>query len=579
MGSAGLPCAFLYTPMSRFARKRCGLECGASGAKLVLLSGPRDSLTIDDVVIEEESFEARALHQDREPVEVVRDLLLRVNLSGRRANVTIAGAAGTCFFLLPRLRRRDMEGAIRLQTRKLLNWDGPESVLSHFHSHYLKERIGVIATLARWDRMSAWCRLIERSGAVLDDVTIPLCAYQALARQQSWARQHAVFLLADIGARTVTLAVFDRYRPRFFRMLSLGGDDITKAMTVEVSTEQGPLRLSGPDAEHWKVTGELSADRVQERGRVPPVQGPPAGHPAPVFGSSPESGASETQKKLDMLARSVEERIATEIARSIQFYRDSTGQSVAAVYLIGGSSQREALRNQIAAAVPLSVFIPNLFDGLEFRDPDVEAKVRQQGPRLAVALGLALAEEPEISLLPRPLRLSKQFAQFAAAVVFLLLIAGFLPLIAVGTATRIRGQRLALEVEQARQQLADLNAVQQQLSALQSQLDATRRDRDAMRRLMARDPLWTGILNSLALSVPPEVVLTRVHSDLASRPGALHIQGRVGAGGRAFDTAFAEFVAALSGSPFFSRVSIVNAEALPEAGTLGTFELQCDLQY
>jgi Tfp pilus assembly PilM family ATPase/Tfp pilus assembly protein PilN len=496
------------------------------------------------------------------------------DLTGRSAVLTVEGAVGTCFVILPKMSRKDAGGALRLQARKLLAWESPESVITHVDSEYLRNRVGSTVAMARWDAMSPWCRLVERSGAVLDDVTARVCAYQALARAQKWAEQSSVFLLADIGAVTTSLYVFDRYKPRFLRDIPVAGDAISKALMTEVSTEEGAMRLNETAAEQLKITGDIQAALVMKRVGSPASRGPADS------GTGVAADPAKVAGKIDMLVRPVFERIGSEIARSIQFYRENTGQNVAGVYLTGGSSRLRALEEHIAGVVAVPVRVVDPFAGFAFRDADLEAAARPQGPRLAAAVGLALAESPDLSLLPRHLRISRQLAQFAAGAVLLILIGGFLPLVGAGTLMRIRGQSLGPAVENARRQLADMNNLQQDLANAQREFQEADRRLRSLREAVGREPLWAGVLNSLAAAVPPQVVLTHISTQPAAQGRlALLIDGKILSSARAFDSSFSAMVTALSSSVFFSRVSIVNAEAKPAEGALGTFQIQCDLAY
>ncbi|MDI6774487.1 MAG: pilus assembly protein PilM [Verrucomicrobiota bacterium] len=560
--------------MMRRSQKRCGLECGGSGAKLARLSRNADAFIVDEVTVEEEPFETRLQRQARTPLELVLQLLVREDLAGHRAVLTVEGAAGACFVILPRMNRKDADGALRLQARKFLAWETPESVMAHLDSEYPRNRVGSVVALARWDAMRPWCRLVERSGAVLEDVTARVCAYQALARAQRWAEQSSVFLVADIGAVTTSLVVFDRYQPRFMRDIPVAGDAISKALMTELSTDEGAIRLDETRAEQLKITGDIRAALASKHPGIPPVQGPERAEtprPAPP-------DPAKIAGKIGMLVRPIFERIAAEIARSVRLYRENTGQNVTAVYLAGGSSRLQALADHIAAAVSVPVRQVDPFAGIGFRSASVEETARRLGPRLAVAVGLALSDAPALSLLPASLRLSKQLAQFAAGAVLLLLIAGFLPLVAAGTTTRIRARAVRPEVEVASRRLLEMRALQQDLANLQGRLGEADHQLTSLRQATGRDPLWAGVLNSLAAAVPPDIVLTRVCANPAAAAARnVVIQGKVLTTSTAFDTTFAGLVSALSSSVFFSRVSIIAAEAKPTPGALGTFQIHCDL--
>ncbi len=558
------------------AERRAGLECGATGAKLVLLTRRNGEFQVAEVFLEEAPFETRVKGKARPPLENVRRLFLHKNLAGCKTVFTAAGAMESCFVILPKMEPSAAEGAILLQARKQIAWDGAAPIVAHVGSDFLRDRVGSLVGLADWKSVQAWCRLVEASGGVVEDATLGACAYQALAKRQRWTDEFPVCLVADLGATSSTFYLLDRTAVRFMRRIPMGGDALTRVLTTVISTPKGAIQLSDGEAEEVKISGCLPLAGANEAeapraGAISAPGGPAAGTPA--SGSGPGKFA-----QFEVLIRPLVERLGSEIARSIQFYKDNVGQKVDAVFLTGGAAGLRVLQTQLEAMAQVPVRMIDPFAGLTFVNPGARSFADKHKMRLALAAGLALAEHPAISLLPKSIQALKRFAGFVPKTVAALLLLGFAPLLAGGTYFAVKAQMAQTEIRQVQEELQQAEGRRQRLATLQQQLKESSDHAHALRSIIGRDPLWAGVLNALADALPPEIVLTRFsvsgdaqHSDL------IMLEGRVLPTAAGFDNAMAALLPALSASIFFRQVNIVHAQAERTDAMLGTFEIKCEL--
>jgi len=245
------------------SERRAGLECGATGAKMVLLVHRNGAFQVEHIFLEEVLFESRIKGKARPPLDVTRQLLIHKNLSGCKTIFIANGAMDSCFVILPKMGKAETDGAMLLQARKLVAWESAKPMMAFIGSDFLRERTGYLVGLADWKAVKAWGRLIENSGGLIDDVTLAACAYQALARCQRWADEFPVFLVADLGATASCFYILDRQAVKFMRKVPVGGDAITKIITTVVSTDDGPIQLTDLEAEDVKITGYLPVDGRQ----------------------------------------------------------------------------------------------------------------------------------------------------------------------------------------------------------------------------------------------------------------------------------------------------------------------------
>ena len=281
---------------------------------------------------------------------------------------------------------------------------------------------------------------------------------------------------------------------------------------------------------------------------------------------------------MEVLARPVIERITSEIMRSVQFFTDNAGQKVNAVFLTGGTAELQILKKHLEASVGMPVRVIDPFAGMAFTNPGTQNYAEKHSARLAMATGLALAEQPAISLLPRYVRFVKRVAAFMPKAVAALLILGFLPLLVAGTYHAVQIKLVRFDIRQYQPSLQQAVMERQQLDTLQKQCQDSSESVRTLKNMVGRNLLWPGMLNALADAIPPDVVLASCGAGVdPNQPDTILLEGKVLASAAGFDDAVASMLSALGASVFFKKVNIVNAQATRTESLLGTFTIQCEL--
>jgi len=558
--------------------RRAGLECGASGAKLVLLRKRDSDFQVEHVFIEDYLFESRIKGKTLSPLDIVRRLLIHKNLAGYQFVFTAKNAVESCFAILPKMNKTEMEGAVKLQAIKLLSWENARPNVAYISSEFLSNRTGNLIGLADWNSVKPWCRLIENTGGEVKDLTLEACAYQALARRQAWFSESPVLIVADVSAESTLIYIFDAQTVRFMRKIPVGGDAITKMLTTEISTDSGPIRLTEIEAEDVKITGCLPLDEHSRKNLSPDLVS--SAMADSMKAGNTDAGHNKSQlEHIDMLVRPAVERISSEIARSIQFYRDNTGQKVDAVYITGGTSCLPSLKTQLESSLKLlPVKLVNPFAGFNFTDISTRNYAEKNKARLALAVGLALIDEPEISLMPKYANILKKFAKFMPSVVLALLLLAFLPFAVGGTCHAIKIKTMRTTIKQYSEQAGRVDEERRHLETLQQQFQESSHHYAALQQMIGNYPLWSGIFNSLAGAIPANIVLTHFSVKFGHiETDVIMLEGDVLPSSVGFDDVLAAFLSSLSASPFFKQVNIINAQTSQTANKLGSFEIQCEL--
>ncbi|MDO9543452.1 MAG: pilus assembly protein PilM, partial [Kiritimatiellia bacterium] len=368
----------------------------------------------------------------------------------------------------------------------------------------------------------------------------------------------------------------------------VGGDAVTKMLTTEISTDSGPVRLTDIEAEEVKIAGRLPQAGTEKLDLTPGLSASVKtdAYSADVAlaaqtGNVPAGRREIKPEYTDVLVRPVVERLASEITRSIQFYRDNVGQKVDAIYITGGTSCLPALKTHLETSpgsLPVKLIDP--FAGLNFVDAATRRYAEDHKARLALAVGLALAEEPAVSLMPQYAKIMKRFATFMPSVVLALLLLIFLPFAAGGTCQAVKIQALRTTIKQYQEQAQQAGEDRRRLETLQQQFQETTTHYAALQQLVGRVPLWPGIFNALADALSGNIVLTRFDTRFdPQQVNVIILEGNVLPSAAGFDGALATLLSSLSASPFFKRVNIINAQANRTETALGSFEIQCELIY
>jgi type IV pilus assembly protein PilM len=197
--------------------------------------------------------------------------------------------------------------------------------------------------------------------AGLDPAAVDLSSFadlRALGSTAGLLSPREAEALIDIGGGVTNIVVHEQTRPRFVRILPMGGDDVTDALA-------GGLSVPWDEAESVKARIGVT----------------PEGGPVPAEGA----------------ARMIEQRAAAfvdEVRGSIDYYLTQPGAArITTVIVTGGGSRLPGLIERLSAALHLPVEegqpLSRLRLGKVDQTPD---ELSQMGSICSVAIGLAMRE-------------------------------------------------------------------------------------------------------------------------------------------------------------------------------------------
>ena len=406
--------------------------------------------------------------------EAIRRLWRETGLRHRAARVGVASERVVVRTIeVPALPDEELAGALRFQAQDYVPMPIDEAILDF---HVLERVTGadgepvarLLLTAVHRETVGALLGAVKAAGITVSGVDLlPLALIRAL--RPAPGEPGSAEAIVSVGAGVTTVVVHEAGVPRLVRIVAVGGDAITEAVSRETAV----------------TLGEAEAGKRDDEG-----DGDPAVRAAVAAGLSEITGP---------------------IHGSLDYYLNQADAApLEKVLLTGGGSRTAGLADALAASLGLPVEHARPRETLDIGDIGIPPE-RLPGldPYLPVAVGLALggrrADGVHIDLLPPEARRAasgrrtrRRLAAAAAAIVVVL--AGVSLLQVVGAARQ-------------RDQLADQQRTNRVLQAeidklsgpLQGQLATARQ---GVTTALAGDVSWPRVLEDLAGTLPEGVWLT-----------------------------------------------------------------------
>src|SRR3954469_6347144 len=347
-------------------RPAIGLDIGTSVVRAVELSYGRGGITLErfgqlvlppGAVLDGQVVDTEAV------TETLRKLWSATRYSHKRVVLGVANQRVIVRQLeLPWLDRNELRASLPFQVQDLLPIPVDQAVLDFFPIEELTDASGgrtlkgLLVAAAR-ETVLANVTCAEQAGLHVEAVDLtPFAVLRALGRQTGVEVETEA--LIDIGARVTNIVVHSAGVPRFVRILLVGGQDVT--------------------------------DAVSEQLGVPPAQ-------AEVMKQSVgrSAGNAGFDAALGDLVRTVaatSQDFVTEIRGSLDYYGASNpGAPVERIVVTGGGSRLDGILDRLAAATRLPVRSGDPMAHLRIGKTGLDdAQLSFVKPLAAVPVGLAL---------------------------------------------------------------------------------------------------------------------------------------------------------------------------------------------
>src|SRR3954471_15486241 len=311
-------------------RTAIGLDIGTSVVRAVELSFGRNGVTLErfgQLVLPPDAVDDGQVVDAEAVAKALRKLWAATKLSHKRVVLGVANQRVIVRQLeLPWLERSELAASLPFQVQDLLPMPVDQAVLDFFPVEELTDSTGArtlkgLLVAAARETVLANVRATELAGLSVQGVDLtPFAVLRALGRQTG--AEVETEALIDIGARVTNIVIHSGGVPRFVRILLVGGQDVTDAVSEQ-------LGVPVAQAEVLK----------QSVGR-----------------GSADSGFDAALGDVVRTVAATSQDFVTEIRGSLDYYAASNpGARVERLVVTGGGSRLDGILDRLGAATRLPV--------------------------------------------------------------------------------------------------------------------------------------------------------------------------------------------------------------------------------
>ncbi len=351
------------------ARAFLGLDIGTSSVRAAEVSAKTEPPTLArfaSVPLPRGAVVGGEIAEPDSVAVALKELVAKGRFSVRQTAIGIANQKVVVRQIdMPAMEEEELKGALQFQAQEHIPIPIEDAILDYqvldeFSAESGDRMFKILLVAAQRDMVNTFVSVAQQAG--LDPAVVDLSPFadmRALTSSTPLLGARESEALIDIGAGVTNIIVHEQGRPRFVRILPMGGDDISDALVSGLNVD-------------W-----TEAESVKAR-----------------VGVSPEGGPLPTEGA----AKVIEQRAAAfidEVRGSIDYYLTQTGAGrITTVIITGGASRLPGLYERLASGLHLPVEEGQPFTrvriGKVSQTPD---ELAQMSAVSAVAIGLALREE------------------------------------------------------------------------------------------------------------------------------------------------------------------------------------------
>src|ERR1700684_3914200 len=253
---------------------------------------------------------------------------------------------------MPLMTEEELYDRVQAEASQHIPFDIADVNLSHQLLEATENQMDVLLVAVKKDKILNHTNVLAQAGKTPVVVDIDAFALQNCFEVNYDPDPTQVVALLNVGASVMNINIVRGFTPLFTRDVSVGGNQYTDALQKE-------LDLSFEDAEKLKMGG---------------------------------SHAGVTEEQRTAILRSVSDILILEIQKTFDFFRaTASGENIRRIYVAGGTSRVPGLLDLLREefAMPVEELYP--FRKISFQASQFdEAQLRENAPRLAIAVGLAL---------------------------------------------------------------------------------------------------------------------------------------------------------------------------------------------
>lgn len=339
-----------------------GLDIGSSAIKVVQLKEVKGRYVLQKCGIkplEPEVIVDGTVMDEGRVVAAIKELLEEQGIKNKNVAISISGHAVIVKKIsLPPMPDEELEGQVKLAAEQYIPFDINEVNLDFHVLHPGDEgddgdgQMSVLLVAAKKDKVNELCELVKTAGLVPAVMDVDAFAIQNMHDLNYPALKGQVTTIVNVGASVMNINIMRNGASLFTRDIPLGGNKYTEAIQRE-------LGLSFEEAEDLKT------------------------------GARKRAG---TEDSVSMVLDAVNAEVASEIARTVDYYKSTTGEGdVERLLLCGGGAKVHGLLDHLQERMQVPVELVNAFGEIDCSGGDAdEAQLARVETAAAVGVGLAL---------------------------------------------------------------------------------------------------------------------------------------------------------------------------------------------
>jgi type IV pilus assembly protein PilM len=470
---------FLKNKMAGLLKKDyvLGLDIGASSIKSALFLKQGDGLRLSGLKMVE-------ITPQKQSIAALREVLAGIAVKNCEV-ITVINSAQAMVkrIVMPLMPYAELREAVSLEVKNYFPFPVIDSlidlqVIGETVEKGIK-KIELLLGVCPRELMREHLHLLALAGVRPSRAIHPSLALYSLLRHKGFQDGLSIAAL-DAGKGLCDLIIMRDGKLVFSRKIPLCADDFTRAATSVLFSAAGKVQLSYEEAERVK----------KERGLIPE-------------GRQELIENKITPAQLFSLLRPLGEKLASEIERSFDFYREEAGvNKVDKLILFGGGARLKGLGTFLSESLSLETEIFSSLEWLKVSEGLIDGAVEIN--RVAIAAGAGLSGTSGINLLPPEIKQERRKAVqratlkagvSAAATILLLIFVGM------------------------RVQLASINkkiaAAKLELSALQQSFGSPE-GWSLMREIIESVPYSEDILKEISNVIPDQICLNEIKMEKRS---------------------------------------------------------------
>jgi type IV pilus assembly protein PilM len=291
-------------------------------------------------------------------VSAIQELFEEANVKNKHVAISISGHAVIVKKIsLPPMPDEELEGQVKLAAEQYIPFDINEvnidfHVLPSDGSEDQQGEMPVILVAAKKDKINELTELVKAAGLIPMVMDVDAFAVENMHAINYPMAQEETTALVNLGASVMNVNIIRAGSSLFTRDIPLGGNRYTEAIQREIG---------------------ISFEEAEE-------------------GKKKDRGVDSDGMSLSGVMDSVNAEVASEIARTVDYFKTSAANAeLSRVLVCGGVARAKGLIQQLADRMQLPVEMADPFAEIDITGCDIEPDVLADfGPSAAVGVGLAL---------------------------------------------------------------------------------------------------------------------------------------------------------------------------------------------